>query len=488
MLKKLPLAILAASTVTATMAADNFSKDNAVDAVVIQDNVWSNPAALNNTPNQVSAASTNGTYATGGVVFEYAGQKMGLHVGNQVDFASPLYDLDAEDAVGGDIDGFNFDAEGISVAKGLLADNDNEAPPQNGSIDYFIASSWGGIRLGYTTYSISGLSAIELGFLGDTIPYTETEHNFAASPNNFSAVVAQNEAAFSASEVNATFGSINNRGGYSFTFSLPSFNGSDNLEYQGKTTNGSTSTTYDYDKEVYAKSNFSFAVDGGFKQFLSRSFFLSGSASYARLNSSSRSFERSVTTSGSNPGFVEETIENKLDLVSSTIRAAGGIGGVVRKGPSTFRYTQDAEWILAGVTGTVYDDQTTTGAGSTTVTGKETDVLATVNSSVHIVNLPFAASAEVAAGEKWTWRAGIEANLASITFGKVTATPTKPEGGSRVDDFTSTVAKPSGIKVLPESLASFGIGYKPVSDFEINAQLESSWSDIFGRVSASYSF
>lgn len=460
MLKKLPLAILAASTVTAAMAADNFSLNNAVDAVVIQDNVWTNPAALSNTNNQVAVAGTNGGSATGGVVFEFAGQKLGLHVGRLTfsDFEWPYND-----------------AAAILPNTDFFTDNQFNG---NQSLDLFAANALGGFHFGYNQFTISNLATTTVDASGsnDIIQVTEEAYVYERGPNKLSAVVDTNQATYSFSELTAKYGSINQRGGFTVEFRLPTHEATKEIKYTGKVEGPGGTTTHVREELNTSTNTFSFGVDAGFKQFFSRTFFVSGSAGYESLGEEATRFGSS-TINGT--VTADKTFDESTDI---TIRAQAGFGGIIRKGPSVFKYTQELQWVNALSEVNAYFDEDEDSAD------KDKGIETTTNVSIHNFSLPFAASAEVAAGPKWTWRAGIEANLAAVSFGKITEMETKTEGTAQVPDKTYTLGKPFELDLIDYASADFGVGYKATEDFEINTQFEASNNDLFGRVSASYSF
>lgn len=465
MLKKLPLAILAASTVGATFAADNFVLDNAVDTVVIQDNVWGNPAALLNTSNQV-AVTDNGN---AGVVFEAAGQKLGVHVGR--------------------------DAEHDFIAAGA---GGNVAPSATDtSLDLFWGADLGaktGLRFGYTVDSDKtlALTTFNAPSFGDDIFPTEGNTTFEDADGNKATLnITGNELVTSLTTYELSFGQILARGGYSVNFSLPTFNNQSLVSYTASTdqaADGAPDLSLKSTANRQASSDFSFEVSGGFKQFFSRSFYVTGGGAYNSYNTSLIIENENISTVGTTETKTASQSTSSFGL--NVIAASVGAGLVQRNAATTVR-------VEGGID---YSRSVSTSSGNATVVegveapkGTNSGSKGTENN----ITVPFAVSVEASKpGSSFTWRAGASADLLELMTDKDTTN--SYSANSDATGFDLDYAKIDGQSSELNSNASqmfLGMGWAPVENLEFNAVINQAFvkssfvnNGFASKLSASYSF
>lgn len=467
MLKKLPLAILAASTVGASFAADNFVQYNAVDAVVIQDNAWDNPAAIANTANQVAVSDQD----TAGVVFNSGSQKIGIHAGN----------------VAGN--SFLADTEGGA--------NENPVGAARG-LDLF----WGmgqqsktGVRFGYYTVNDKGLASVGFGApsFADTIFLTEGSTTFEDGAGNKATItIADNKNVSNFTKYELSFGQILPRGGFSVNLAMPTFNNQELLKYTTVTdqaADGAPDITREFTSNEQASSGFSYEASAGFKQFFSRSFYVFGNGAYNSYNTNVVDEQRVVIKVPETDDAVTATQTTSSDN-ASVIRSEVGAGLVQRTATTTmqikgsFVYRRYAE---------TTQDNTTVTEGVEAPTGVDASDSVTFNSFFLPVEASIEGSKE---GSAFTWRAGARANLLTLINQKVTEGEHNPDADNEkyALDYTKINVQDSDM-ATGGATVSLGMGWSPVEGLQVNGVinqlfLTDSFTDngLVSRISASYSF
>lgn len=422
---------LAALLSTGAFASDNFSYQNSLSRVVVQDNLWYNPAWINQVDQQV-AANTGGH---GGVAFDAFGQRIGVHAGA---LETPQFD------------GMDYQGTG-------------RLPSGADAIDIFAGAKLGhssGFRLTLVQNSQEELAINQLiAPGGGTIHITEGEHTFEQGGDQLSADVRDNKEVTAFSLYGLEFGQVRPKLAFSLGFALPMFNSQRLVDYTATNVqSGGATLSTQYKENVQSKSGFSYELTSNNRYYLQPGLYIGADFVANNYVTEGVSSTLDITTG-------ETESEEQTQRNFSKLQLAGDLTfGLIRQTTSTtLRIEQGIGYERVRST----DQQfATEERGSNDPTGIE-ESSTQVN---HTLRMPLHASIEARTGEKWFWRAGVQANLFSWLINK-TLVDNNIEGDDGYElDYTKLDAKGNS-RVTDGTNLLLGLGWKPAEKLSINAVL-----------------
>lgn len=401
----------------------------AASEVVIRENMWYNPAHINTTAQQLSVHSGN----AGGGVADIFGQRVGGHV--RQGRTDLFWGMGMGDML-------------IGTRLGIMLDNESKLP----------STTISGMPL-YTAPYDDGTNIITL---------TADEFKEVDNSRNFSLDV----------------GSVMMGGNLSVIGRVASSGSKEETVGKGSILtnldagNGGTSTGTEREEmdtlDSTNEKRFSLLVDG--RYYLSESFYVVGGVGFVSRSEvetdrdNSRTTERDAGgTATRDESTFDETVNTTKD---NTLSGTVGLGLIERRDQVTIRFEQSLTLTRQTISyeEETKDDRFVDHLDATNNTTNATGITSAEESSNLRIKLPMRASLEVAASDKWTWRAGITADLLDLILNKKEEDAKKLNDANDgyVLDYTATLVDGSTLTSPNGVTTQFGLAYEPVENLKLD--------------------
>ncbi|EAR11235.1 hypothetical protein [Reinekea blandensis] len=471
-MKKTLLSVAIAATSFSATQAETFLANHPADQIHINDNAFYNPAFLYTTENQLTL--TDQSQGQIGWVTEGFGQKLGVHLGQ-----------DADQFISGDFDTIN-EVDGATVDSSNLT----AFTQLDDSLDLFWASTLGfgdlGVNLTVAANTNKDLVASDKASTHDnTVTYFfngEDDVSLESGTNVYEFELDGNESKQTAryigldvgAKLNALPATVNLNFGLPKTTSSYDYSWTDTEVVDAAAGGTATARNTDTIKDITSSevSGLRFDLSGTFD--LTQSLMLRGgvmlNTQTAATSDESIVIEQDDTdlNAAGLTTDTEDTDRDSFELKNSLLGASvgarltaqtgaieviveGDLQVATEKDSSTYEIEQD----------TFVDelDNNNNTTGRTGVNEEQVDTTLSLNAPIRV-------SAEWAASEKWTWRAGVSTNL--VSFESVQSETTAYKNSD--DDATSfevdyvNQTQDSTTLILPTLVNDFSLGfsYQPI--------------------------
>ncbi|MDN3650932.1 hypothetical protein QWZ13_18645 [Reinekea marina] len=438
-------------------SASSFLAGDPVESVADKDTAYDNPAFILNTKNQVTFSD----WGNVGYVFNAFNQKLAVHGGRGGNAIDVFW-------------GGNLGFGGLGIASGYEIDNESE----------LLVTSFTG-QTNFTYLEEDGKTDLVVG--NDTA----------------SLEVKANERAIKSSEAQIAAGFVLNDLPIDGTISLslPSASTVDSLSVVDVlTTDGNTTATYRETRTTVSTTSSErtgglVASAAGRYKFNSTTYVTGG---IAINNNETTGFTRSVVTQ-----FDENLAAPATDTNETTTTDSGSIldaketifsvGLDHRKnvGPAAIKIQPNLDYTTSSssTSVTVSDNKFVDALDSANNTTGPTGVTSITASESTDIDANVRVSAEFAASQKWTWRAG--ANIDVLTYSSTKSTFTKNKvnnaGTGYEEDYVQVTEDDSSLEILDSGYAiDLGFSFKPSESAVLDINLESNnnalqnWTANFG--------
>ncbi|WP_119395939.1 hypothetical protein [Salinibius halmophilus] len=454
-MKQITIASIAVALGASAWATDNLSFQNSLSQVVVQDNLWYNPALIADVKQQV-AATTGGN---GGVAFNAFDQTIAIHAGK---VSTPQFD------------GMDY------LGSGRL-------PTAADAVDIFVGGKLfgqSGLRLSLVQNTESEPAVYQIAAPGGgTIHLTEEPHTFDANGDQLSAEFRGNTETTAYSKYGISFGQVQPKFAYSAGISVPLFNNQRLIDYTATNAQqGSATLTTEYKENEQAKSGLSFELHSNNRYYFQPTLYLGADFQLNRYVTEGIVSQLEITTGAEDNESQTQRNFSKLQLVGDLT-----LGLIRQSGASTLRIEQGIGY--ERVSGK--DEQYATEVrGANDPTGVESSS----NAVEQTIRLPLHASIEAKTGDKWSWRAGVKADLLNWVINKTLTDKNEPGPNGFELEYTKLDSKGSR-RVTDGAELLLGLGWQPVEKLSINAVLNQAFiteglfdNGLASQVSVSYEF
>lgn len=437
------------------LATDNLSFNNSLSQVVVQDNLWYNPAWAANVVQQVAAT----TQGNGGVAFTAYEQTFVIHAGKT---STPQFN------------GMDY------LGSGRL-------PAGADAIDLFVAGKLfgqSGLRLSVVQNSASKLAVNQITAPGGgTIHLTEEPHTFNANGDQLSADFRGNTETTAFSRYGITFGQVQPKLAYSAGLAVPLFNNQRLIDYTATNAqNGGATLTTEYKENEQAKSGLSFELFSNNRYYWQPNVYLDADLQVNRY--ATQGIVSQLERSTGEPDSESQTQRNfsKLQLVGELT-----FGLLRQSDNSVLRIEQGIGYERLSAKEEAYATEV---RGANDPTGVESSERAVDQT----IRLPLHASIEAKTGDKWFWRAGVKADLFNLVLNKTLIDNNEAGPNGFELEYTKLDSK-GNQRVTNGTALLLGLGWQPVAKLSINAVLNQAFvteglldNGLASQVSVSYAF